>query len=80
VALVIAGALCSILVSGGTGEALTMALAGSGLVFLTGLVFLEIGLSEDRDRAKERGGSSPAPPRRLERMHAPRLRGSRHER
>ncbi len=64
-----------------------MALMGSGLVILTGLVFMEVGLSEDREREKERGSRAerdrraPSPPRpRLDQPHPPRLRGHRHER
>ena len=79
--LVIAGAACAAAVSGVTGQILTMALIGSGLVILTGLVFMEVGLSEDRERERELHRTSPAPPRRrLEPTRMPRLRGPRHER
>ena len=77
----VAGTGCAAFVAGVTGQVLAMALIGSGLVILTGLVFMEVGLSEDRDREERRrdGSSSPAP-RRLEPTRLPRLRGPRHER
>lgn len=51
--LVIAGAVCAAALSGETGQILAMVLIGLGLVLATGLVFLEVGLSEDRQRARE---------------------------
>ena len=51
--LVIAGAICAAVVSGSAGQVLAMVLIGLGLVLATALVFLEVGLSEDRQRAKE---------------------------
>ncbi len=81
VALVLAGTACAIFVPGVAGQVLAMALLGSGLVILTGLVFMEVGLSEDRDREKELVPRSPSPPRRrLDEARPPRLRGPRHER
>lgn len=52
-AAVVLGAIVGVLIGGKTGEvvALTAGTLGLGAVIL--LVFLEIGLSEDRDRAKE---------------------------
>ena len=50
IAFVIAGALCAALIAGGTGQILGLALIGTGAVLATGLVFLEVGLSEDRER------------------------------
>lgn len=58
--LVVAGAACAALVSGGTGQILSLVLIGLGLVLVTALVFLEVGLSEDRQRAREQ----PDPVRR----------------
>lgn len=52
-ALIAAGAVCAIAVSGGTGQLLALALIGIGLVALTSLAFLEVGLSEDRERSRE---------------------------
>ena len=83
VVLVLAGTACAALVAGVTGEVLAMALVGSGLVILTGLVFMEVGLSEDRERSStpEPERTSPPPPRRrLEPSRPPRLRGHRHDR
>jgi len=84
VALVLAGAVCGATVAGVAGPVLAMVLIGSGLVILTGLVFMEVGLSEDRDRDRERElrPVPPAPPRRrLEPTRPPpRVRGHRHER
>ena len=82
------GAACAAVVTGVAGQVLAMALIGSGLVILTGLVFMEVGLSEDREREQEllrratpRPESPPAPPRRpLGPTRPPRLRGPRHER
>jgi len=49
--LVIAGTVCAAVIGGGTGDILALALIGFGLVVATSLVFLEVGLSEDRERA-----------------------------
>ena len=52
-ALVIAGGACAALVEGVTGEVLTIVLISAGLGGALLLVFLEIGLSEERDLAQE---------------------------
>lgn len=52
-ALVLAGVACAVLVGGLTGEVLTIALIAIGLGGAVLLVFLEIGLGEERDRARE---------------------------
>jgi hypothetical protein len=52
-ALVIAGAACAALVEGVTGEVLTIVLISAGLGGALLLGFLEIGLSEERDLARE---------------------------
>jgi hypothetical protein len=86
IALVLAGTLSAAFVPGVTGQVLAAALLGSGLVILTGLVFMEVGLSEDREREKEGGRRAerdrrvPSPPRRLDEVRPPRVRGPRHER
>ncbi|HWF74094.1 MAG TPA: hypothetical protein VG186_12150 [Solirubrobacteraceae bacterium] len=81
IALVLAGTASAAFVAGVAGQILAMVLIGTGLVILTGLVFMEVGLSEDRERARERGRGAPAPPRRrLDDVHIPRVRGPRHER
>jgi hypothetical protein len=52
-ALVVAGAICAVLVAGLTGEVLAIALItlGSGAIVL--LLFVEVGLSEERELARE---------------------------
>ena len=52
-ALVLAGVACAVLVPGVTGEILTIVLIATGLGGALALVFLEIGLSEERDLARE---------------------------
>ena len=49
-ALVVCGVLCAVLVGGTTGGVLSIVLIGCGLVGAVALVFLEVGLSEDRER------------------------------
>jgi hypothetical protein len=46
------------LVGGVTGEAVAIALASLGGIALVSLVFLEIGLSEDRERARSERGAA----------------------
>jgi hypothetical protein len=50
--LVVAGAVCIAVFGSTAGQVAGMVLIGLGLVLATGLVFLEVGLSEDRDRAR----------------------------
>ena len=73
--LIIAGILCAFLFSGGLGQNLAFALVACGLVEGTALVFYEVGLTEDHERAREAKapsesrGSPAAPVRRpLDRM------------
>jgi hypothetical protein len=68
-ALVVAGGLCAVLVGGVVGEVLTIALLSVGLGGAVLLVFLEVGLGEDRERARSeararRRPSGPADARR----------------
>ena len=79
-----AGVACGVLVSGGTGPLLAMSLVGLGLVALMSLVFMEVGLSEDRERGETpgegtgEGEGAPAPPaRRLQGARLDRMRGRR---
>jgi hypothetical protein len=51
--LVAAGTLCGVLINGLAGQLLTIALLSLGLGGAVLLAFLEVGLSEDRDRARE---------------------------
>jgi hypothetical protein len=50
--LVVAGAVCAVAFAGGLGQILALVLIGLGLVAATSLVFLEVGFSEDRERAE----------------------------
>jgi hypothetical protein len=52
-ALVLAGAVCAALVSGITGEVLTIVLMSTGFGGALLLVFLEIGLGEERELDRE---------------------------
>jgi NADH:ubiquinone oxidoreductase subunit 6 (subunit J) len=52
-ALVVAGSICAALVGGLTGEVLAIALITLGLGAVVLLMFLEVGLSEEREVAKE---------------------------
>src|SRR5579875_2345228 len=68
--LVIVGAVCAVIFGGATGPILALVLISLGLVLATSLVFLEVGLSEDREREDEQR-------RRLTRRRAPAMRRSR---
>jgi hypothetical protein len=76
-ALVVAGIACGLLVGGNVGPIAAFILIGLGLVLATSLVFLEVGLSEDRARARER---KPRPRRLGRRPPRPRLDRSRGQR
>jgi hypothetical protein len=52
--LVLAGVACAVAFSGTLGQNLAFALVAIGLVVGTSLVFYEVGLTEDRARARER--------------------------
>ncbi len=52
-ATAVAGVLCGVLMSGETGQLLAIALLSIGLGAIVLFVFLEIGLSEDRERAEQ---------------------------
>jgi hypothetical protein len=51
--LVAGGIVCAAAISGGVGQYLAFALIGIGLVAVVSLVFFEVGLSEDRELARE---------------------------
>jgi hypothetical protein len=51
--LVVAGVLCAVLFDGTAAGVVSIMLIGVGLVVAVALVFLAIGLSEDRERAQE---------------------------
>jgi hypothetical protein len=70
--LVLAGALCAVFVGGVVGEVLTIVLLSAGFGGALLLVFLEIGLGEERDVASEEARRARA--RRLSGRHdRPRL-------
>jgi hypothetical protein len=77
-ALVVAGGLCAALISGLTGEVLAIALITLGLGAIVLLLFLEVGLSEERELAEEekrRRGAPAAGRRRLRPYRRPRRPG-----
>ena len=51
--LVLAGVAVDVLTSGTLGQLIALVLISIGFVLATSLVFLEVGLSEDRERARE---------------------------
>ena len=51
--VVLAGGLCAAVVSGLVGQLLALVLISVGLAAIVLLVFLEVGLSEDRARSQE---------------------------
>ncbi len=53
--LVLSGVLCGVLVAGLAGALLAIVLDSLGLGGVVLLLFLEVGLSEDRERAREAG-------------------------
>jgi hypothetical protein len=71
-ALVVAGAICAAVVPGLTGQLLTIVLMSLGFGGAVLLVFLEVGLSEDRERAREDRERLAAVARRQERVWHPR--------
>lgn len=78
--LVIAGVVC-VAVFGGTGQFVGFLLIGVGLIIATGLVFLEVGFSEDRERAREEHRAQPGDlPKPSRRLGSPRLGRSRDHR
>jgi hypothetical protein len=74
-ALVAAGVACAALVNGLVGELLTIGLISLGLLVVVGWLFLEVGRSEDRERAREQRGrrrTRPANARRSALWRRPR--------
>jgi hypothetical protein len=63
-AFVVAGMVSAALVPEPLGPPLAMALIGAGLVLVLSLVFMEVGLSEDRARAHEESASAGSHPSR----------------
>jgi hypothetical protein len=74
--LVLAGALCAALVDGLTGELLTIGLMSIGLAGALLLVFLEIGLGEEREIARDEARRRKRQLRALDARRRGRLRRS----
>jgi hypothetical protein len=51
--LILAGVACGVLVAGVTGEIMALVLIAAGFAGAVLLVFLEVGLSEDRELARD---------------------------
>jgi len=65
--LVVAGIGCAFAFSGSLGQNLAFVLVALGLVLATSLVFYEVGLTEDRERAREENARRREEARRQER-------------
>ena len=66
--LIVLGVIAGPVLGGITGEAIAIALVSLGAIAVVSLVFLEVGLSEDRERARERAVRTVRrPPRRRRR-------------
>ena len=71
--LIVLGAIGAAVISGGTGQVVAMVLIGIGLVAVVSLIFYEVGLSEDAERAREqRRAAPPGPPSRTRQVRVPR--------
>ncbi len=51
--MVLLGIVCALTIGGGAGQVVALVLVGIGLVLAVSLVFYEVGLSEDHERARE---------------------------
>jgi hypothetical protein len=71
---VVAGLVCAVAIGGGAGQILALVLVGIGLVAAVSLVFYEVGLSEDRERAREEERTREALARRSRPPSGRRLR------
>jgi hypothetical protein len=58
--LVLAGGAGASILTGTLGQVLALALIGLGLVLATSLIFLEVGLGEDRERARDAAAGEPS--------------------
>jgi hypothetical protein len=78
--LIVVGILCTALFNGTAGQILGIAAIGTGAVLATGFVFLEVGLSEDHERERERRAllKRMARPKPLQRPRLKQSRGHRH--
>ena len=71
--LIMAGVACVVIFSASTGQFVGFILIGVGIVIATGLAFLEVGLSEDRERAREQRGVGVGEQPKRRRLQPPRL-------
>ncbi len=71
--LVLAGVVGAAIFSGTLGQLIALVLISIGFVLATSLVFLEVGLSEDRERAREEARQRGAGTRRRRLRPRPRL-------
>jgi len=81
--LVAAGLGCAAVLSPGLGEDLALVLISLGAILAVSLVFLEVGLSEDRERAREQAARAREEEKRRrppEEPGRPHVGGSRLER
>ena len=62
IAVMVIGGVVGALVGGVTGEAAAIAAISLGAIAIVSLVFLEVGLSEDREREREAGERRRIPP------------------
>lgn len=72
--LILAGIAAVAISSDTLGQVLALVLISIGVVLAVSLVFFEVGLSEDRERAREAAADQPPKPRRA-RPRLRRLRG-----
>jgi len=70
--LVAVGLVCAVVVPGGTGQVLVLVFVSVGLTCATSLVFMDIGLGEERERAREQAAARRRELARRERMARPR--------
>jgi hypothetical protein len=62
IGVALVGVICGATLPGTVGGTLATVLIGIGLVGVLSLIFYEVGLSEDRDRARPRRRVEPPPP------------------
>jgi fatty acid desaturase len=74
-ALAVAGGICAAVIGGLTGQVLAIALVSVGLGGVVLLLFLEVGLSEDHERAREEQRRTQPERRRSRLRRPPRRRG-----
>jgi hypothetical protein len=72
--LVVVGIVCAVVVSGVLAAVLAFVFIATGMVLATSLVFLEVGLSEDRERERELAKAKLAEAKRRAARRRPRLR------